>query len=121
MSNLARDWVLIDKAATYVSVKAPVSPATKPVQVGDDRALNTEHTPDDDSHAPTDFAYLTVDGSNDAPYIPASGSGGPALPDFLVTYGGNPLTYGGNYLIYGPLTYGGERVTYGGELVTYGV
>lgn len=43
----------------------------------------------------TDFAYLSVDGSSDQPYVDS-------FPG-------------------GPLTYGGDTVTYGGDIVTYGV
>jgi hypothetical protein len=55
MSNhLAKDHVAVDKTKIWV-------PSTE-------EHLNSKHTPDQ-PQAKTDWAYLTTDGSNDAPYL----------------------------------------------------
>lgn len=54
MSHLAKNLVAIDKTKVWV-------PSTE-------EHLNSEHTPDQ-AAAKTDWAYLTTDGSNDAPYL----------------------------------------------------
>jgi hypothetical protein len=41
---------------------------TKLYAAGDKRALNAKRKPDDVA-APTDFSYMTTDGSSDAPYL----------------------------------------------------
>lgn len=58
--HIAKDWVYIDKAKVYVSDGTG--------NVTDERHLNANRYPND-VNAPTDFAYLTTDGSNDGPYL----------------------------------------------------
>jgi hypothetical protein len=53
-NHLAKHYVYIDESSIFVG--------------SDARYLNAEHTPDLDESA-TDWAYLTTDDSDDAPYL----------------------------------------------------
>lgn len=58
--HLAREWHYIDKTKVYVSAAG----------TGTKEHLNAKKAPNVLA-AKTDFAYLTTDGSNDAPYLKA--------------------------------------------------
>lgn len=60
-NHLGKDWVYVDKAKVHVSA----------AKTGTSEHLNATKAPNDPT-AKTNFAYLTTDGSNTAPYLKAA-------------------------------------------------
>jgi hypothetical protein len=71
-NHLAKDWQYIDKTLVHVSPDGTVDGNDDPDMAGDARARNSTLLPNAVGAA-TDFAYLTTDGSDDAPYLDAGG------------------------------------------------